>query len=26
MTDQMPEGTVPRRIVTGHDANGVSVV
>lgn len=26
MTDQMPEGTVPRRIVTGHDANGISVV
>ena len=26
MTDQMPGGTVPRRIVTGHDANGVSVV
>ncbi|MEY5058229.1 MAG: hypothetical protein RI987_1033 [Actinomycetota bacterium] len=26
MTDQLPEGTVPRRIVTGHDANGVSVV
>jgi quercetin dioxygenase-like cupin family protein len=26
MTHQMPEGTVPRRIVTGHDANGVSVV
>lgn len=26
MTENMPEGTVPRRVVTGHDANGVSVV
>lgn len=26
MTENMPKGTVPRRVVTGHDANGVSVV
>jgi quercetin dioxygenase-like cupin family protein len=26
MTSEMPLGNVPRRIVTGHDANGVSVV
>lgn len=26
MSDQLPTGQIPRRIVTGHDANGVSVV
>lgn len=26
MNDQLPVGTIPRRVVTGHDANGVSVV
>lgn len=26
MTDELPAGNVPRRVVTGHDANGVSVV
>lgn len=26
MTDGMPQGNVPRRVVTGHDENGVSVV
>ena len=26
MAAPMPEGNVPRRVVTGHDANGVSVV
>jgi len=26
MSDQLPSGTVPRRVVTGHDENGVSVV
>ena len=26
MSDQLPLGTVPRRVVTGHDENGVSVV
>lgn len=26
MAAPMPEGNVPRRVVTGHDENGVSVV
>jgi len=26
MSDNLPSGTVPRRVVTGHDENGVSVV
>ena len=26
MTADLPSGTVPRRVVTGHDENGVSVV
>ncbi|TQL48404.1 cupin domain [Homoserinimonas aerilata] len=26
MSEQLPEGTIPRRVVTGHDENGVSVV
>lgn len=26
MSSELPSGTVPRRVVTGHDANGVSVV
>jgi mannose-6-phosphate isomerase-like protein (cupin superfamily) len=26
MNDALPQGTIPRRVVTGHDANGVSVV
>lgn len=26
MTSELPVGTVPRRVVTGHDENGVSVV
>ena len=26
MSNPMPTGTIPRRVVTGHDANGVSVV
>ncbi len=26
MSSEMPKGNVPRRVVTGHDANGVSVV
>lgn len=26
MSENLPSGTVPRRVVTGHDANGVSVV
>ena len=26
MSENLPKGTVPRRVVTGHDANGVSVV
>lgn len=26
MSENFPAGTVPRRVVTGHDANGVSVV
>jgi mannose-6-phosphate isomerase-like protein (cupin superfamily) len=26
MSENLPKGTVPRRVVTGHDANGTSVV
>jgi len=26
MTDSLPQGNIPRRIVTGHDENGVSIV
>ena len=26
MSNELPEGKIPRRIVTGHDAHGVSVV
>lgn len=26
MTEKIPSGTVPRRVVTGHDANGVSII
>ena len=26
MSSEIPSGNVPRRVVTGHDANGVSVV
>lgn len=26
MTEQLPAGNIPRRVVTGHDASGVSVI